>query len=167
MSKNALIAGIAACAVVFVFALYKLLQCDQACQIGRVREAERQRRASEPPPPPPLPFGTNTTADCKGIVEERFEWPGQFRKFPTDAPRSNWMGDQHTNPCAVYFQILEGVMGFGTDYGMGVNGWEERPGRSQWPVRIDLVAGAGNARAKWKYITCREWHPVMKEWRCR
>jgi hypothetical protein len=77
------------------------------------------------------------------------------------------MGDRYTNPCAVYFEVLDGVMAFGRDYGVGVNNWEERRGRMQWPVHIDLVAAAGDEPARWKYIVCREWHPVMKEWKCR
>jgi hypothetical protein len=166
MGKNALIGGIAACACLFFVAVYKMASCDSDCRDARWERAERQRIAALPPPPPPLPPHPNVSETCDGTVHERTERPGQGRKFPTDAPRSNWMGDQYTNPCAVYFEILEGVIGFGTDYGVGVHWWEERRGRTQWPVHIDLVAGS-NGPARWKYIVCMEWHPVMKEWRCR
>ncbi|MDR6305228.1 hypothetical protein GGQ85_002948 [Nitrobacter vulgaris] len=166
MVKYALMAGIAFCACLFLLGVYKLAYCDKECRDAKWVRAERQRIAALPPPPPPLPPHSNVNQTCDGVIHERIERPGRSRKFPSNAPRSDWMGDQYTNPCAVYFEILEGVMAFGTDYGVGVNGWDERPGRTQWPVHIDLVAAATRP-ARWRYIVCREWHPVMKEWKCR
>jgi hypothetical protein len=158
--------GLVISVCVALYAVFKLTSCDKACQHVKSARAERQHLAALPQPPPPLPPHSNVNQTCDGSIHERIERPGRSRKFPSNAPRSDSMGDQYTNPCAVYFEILEGVMAFGTDYGFGVNGWEERTGRTQWPVHIDLVA-ASNGPARWRYIVCRQWHPIMKEWKCR
>jgi hypothetical protein len=75
----------------------------------------------------------------------------------------------HKNPCAVFFRIEEGTMAFGTDHGVGVYTAPHVP-QGHSPIGrmdFDLVAGAENKPARWTFIACREWHPIMKEWRCR
>jgi hypothetical protein len=164
--KLLLYGGIVACIVVIVWSFVQMMSCDAACEQRRIA-AKIRNLPPAPPPPPPLPAHSNVSSECPGVVVAASENPGRFRKFPTAGLRSDWMGDQHTNPCAVYYQIFDGTLVFAADYGFGTSGWEEMPNsRQSWPVRIDLVASK-NATVRWQYILCREWHPVMKEWRCR
>ena len=126
------------------------------CTIGQLAYAQSRSENS------------NISTQCPGEVTESWEQPGGLRKFPTGGSRSNWMGDFHKNPCAVYYLIQEGVMQFSKDMGVGMYGWQEgtQP-RTDWPVTIDAVGSALAKPSKWTYILCREWHPAMKEWRCR
>jgi hypothetical protein len=157
--------GLAASAFVAIYsanALYQLANCAGACA-----GSKSQPPARAAAPPPPLPQGSNTSAECTGLAEVRWEASGRWRKLPNSGFRGEgWIG--HTNPCAVYFQVLEGAMSIGTDLGDNVRETHEGRGmRTTWPVHVDVVRSAFREPSRWKVIFCREWHPIMKEWKCR
>ena len=72
----------------------------------------------------------------------------------------------YTTPCQGGTQKeIVSNRNFGTDYGFGVQGWFEEAGRNNWPVQVDLI-GARTGTATWRYILCKQWHPIMMQWRC-
>lgn len=162
--------GIIASIAVAFFGLFKLTYCDDQCQYRRrvaQQEEEQREFQRKNPPPPPLPAHSNISSDCTGIIIDRWETTGAWRKLPGGGYREGgW--NMHKNPCAIHYAIVDGLLAFGNDSGVGIYSWQEgNAPRAQWPVTIDLVQSARLQPSRWRVIFCREWHPVMKEWRCR
>lgn len=157
--KRLLIAGIVVCLAVAGYAFFQLTYCDEACEQRRRAEERREYLRKNPPPTPESL--TNTSTQCPGTIETRWERPGDYRKFPT--------ADVYKNPCAVYFRVEEGTMALAVYHGLVVITSLPNIPQGHSPtghMHFDLVASF-NGPARWTYILCHKWHEVMKQWRCR
>ncbi len=155
-----LAAGFLVCAVGAIYFFYKLLECDNACQINKARQAEQERiRNLPPPPPPPLPpppkvYATNTSQFCNGeVVVELVSARKQF----------------NPNNCAWIFEVLESRMRIGRSMfiaeawsDVGPEGLGDKS-----PQQFDFYEPApGQRSAKWRYMLCDQQSASMKQWKC-
>lgn len=149
-----LIALIGACALMMIFAFYKLVECDAACEAAKTQVAQEVKRQQEAPPPPPrLPV--NTSSSCPGNIVDVAE---------TTAER-----DMNPNNCRVSFGVAEGRL---------TVRWWVYPWLSWdiWPGGYDEgLQGVKYVRSKvgtsyWRYMLCvshdDKYEPSFRKWSC-